>query len=356
MNENPLGSRISELLNKSGMTQKELAEKIGVTEVSAHRYINGDRNPKGSTIVKIADALGTTSDYLLGLKPGPLKEDEMVGSANSFFTSISQNSSTQQGSSEKDSLKFPFGRFPQLGELFISMETKPFQFMSDINDIINWLLIARELMKNKFDRKLLSRITRGFNKRKYAIVNPYSSIYDFKIDTILPGSLENVSKSSFMIQDCYGIDIGEKYTIVELVKHPSSFDFNFQEFFDMYIKRIIPMMENISEYPIVFITKAYVSTDRFPEDLFYISNKYIDDKDASKKKIKLPIDDILKKEREAFEKLGFVSINECVQYEFDEAFIYPNRIGRKIRAFLLGNTGRKDNDKNLTKGGHDDNA
>ena len=31
MNENPLGSRISELLNKSGMTQRELAEKIGVT-------------------------------------------------------------------------------------------------------------------------------------------------------------------------------------------------------------------------------------------------------------------------------------------------------------------------------------
>ena len=115
MNENPLGSRISELLNKSGMTQRELAEKIGVTGASVHRYINGDRNPKGSTIVKIADALGTTSDYLLGLKPGPLKEDEMVGSFSPYLQGYPRLVPTRQGSSEKDSLKFPFKSFPQLG-------------------------------------------------------------------------------------------------------------------------------------------------------------------------------------------------------------------------------------------------
>ena len=340
MNENPLGSRISELLNKSGMTQRELAEKIGVTGASVHRYINGDRNPKGSTIVKIADALGTTSDYLLGLKPGPLKEDEMVGSFSPYLQGYPRLVPTRQGSSEKDSLKFPFKSFPQLGELFAPTEIRPFQFMNDINDIINWLLIALELMKNKFDRKLLSRITREFNKRKYTMVNQCQSIYDFKIDTILPGSLGNVSKSSFMIQDCYGIDIGEKYTIVELVKHPTSFDFTFQEFFDMYIKGMIPMMETISEYPIVFITRAYVSTDRFPEDLFYI-----DDKDASKKKIKLPIDDILKKEHKAFEKLGFVSINDYVQYENSEAFIYPNRIGLRLKDHFTDLLQQKGNQK-----------
>lgn len=341
MNENPLGSRISELLNKSGMTQRELAEKIGVTGASVHRYINGDRNPKGSTIVKIADVLGTTSDYLLGLKPGPLKEDEMVGrSVHPYLQGYHRLVPTQQGSSESDSLKFPFKAFPQLGELFTSTEINPFQFMSVINDIINWLSIVRKLMKNKFDRKLLSRITRRFNKRKYAMVNQCQSIYDFKIDTILPGSLGNVSKSSFMIQDCYGIDIGENYTIVELVKHPTSFDFNFQEFFDMYIKGMIPMMESISEYPIVFITRAYVSTDRFPEDLFYI-----DDKDASKKKIKLPIDDILKKEHEAFEKLGFVSINDYVQYENSEAFIYPNRIGLRLKDHFTDLLQQKGNQK-----------
>lgn len=61
-----LGLRISELLSKNGMSQRELAEKVGVTEVSMSRYISGDRTPKGPIIANIAKALHTTSDYLLG--------------------------------------------------------------------------------------------------------------------------------------------------------------------------------------------------------------------------------------------------------------------------------------------------
>ncbi len=63
-----LGDRISKLLKKNGMTQRGLAEAIGVTEVSVGRYINGHRIPKGFTIVNIAAALHTTTDYLLGRK------------------------------------------------------------------------------------------------------------------------------------------------------------------------------------------------------------------------------------------------------------------------------------------------
>ena len=66
MNENPLGGRIAELLEKNGLTQRELAEKVGVTEVSMSRYISNDRTPKGPVIANIATALHTTSDYLLG--------------------------------------------------------------------------------------------------------------------------------------------------------------------------------------------------------------------------------------------------------------------------------------------------
>lgn len=65
MNTN-LGERISELLSKNGLSQRELADKVGVTEVSMSRYIKGDRVPKGPIIANIALALHTTSDYLLG--------------------------------------------------------------------------------------------------------------------------------------------------------------------------------------------------------------------------------------------------------------------------------------------------
>lgn len=63
-----LGGRIYELLQKEGIQQKELAERIGITETAMSRYINGTREPKPDVIANMATALHTTSDYLLGIK------------------------------------------------------------------------------------------------------------------------------------------------------------------------------------------------------------------------------------------------------------------------------------------------
>lgn len=60
-----LGGRIAELLTQYNMTQRELADKAGITEVSMSRYIKGDRVPKGTTLANIATALHTTTDFLL---------------------------------------------------------------------------------------------------------------------------------------------------------------------------------------------------------------------------------------------------------------------------------------------------
>lgn len=61
-----LGTRISELLEQRGISQRELADRVGVTEASMSRYINGGRTPKAPILVNIAKELHTTSDYLLG--------------------------------------------------------------------------------------------------------------------------------------------------------------------------------------------------------------------------------------------------------------------------------------------------
>lgn len=58
--------RLSLLLQKNKMTQKELAEIIGVTTATLCRYVSGERQPKSDTVANIATALHTTSDYLLG--------------------------------------------------------------------------------------------------------------------------------------------------------------------------------------------------------------------------------------------------------------------------------------------------
>jgi transcriptional regulator with XRE-family HTH domain len=63
-----LGLRISEILQKRKMTQKELSMKIGVAEDVMSRYISGNREPKPEILANIATALSTTSDYLLGIE------------------------------------------------------------------------------------------------------------------------------------------------------------------------------------------------------------------------------------------------------------------------------------------------
>lgn len=64
-----LAEKLSELLEKNDMTQRELAETVGVSDVSMSRYVNGDRMPKGPVLANIAKALHTTSEDLLGQDP-----------------------------------------------------------------------------------------------------------------------------------------------------------------------------------------------------------------------------------------------------------------------------------------------
>lgn len=62
------GQRLFNLLQKQGITQKELADKINTTEATLSRYVSGDREPKADMLANIATALHTTSDYLLGIE------------------------------------------------------------------------------------------------------------------------------------------------------------------------------------------------------------------------------------------------------------------------------------------------
>lgn len=55
--------RVKEILKEKGMTQKELAKKIGIMEMSLSRSISG--NPSLETMRKIAGALGVDVRELL---------------------------------------------------------------------------------------------------------------------------------------------------------------------------------------------------------------------------------------------------------------------------------------------------
>ncbi len=62
------GARLTELRSERGITQVQLAEKIGSTQRAISHWENHSEYPPGPIIVKLAKALQVTSDELLGLQ------------------------------------------------------------------------------------------------------------------------------------------------------------------------------------------------------------------------------------------------------------------------------------------------
>lgn len=75
--ERSITNRIVELLSEHDMTQKELAKAAGLTESAVSHYVKGDRVPRGANLIKIARALGTTTDYLLNQDDNKSMESDM---------------------------------------------------------------------------------------------------------------------------------------------------------------------------------------------------------------------------------------------------------------------------------------
>lgn len=74
-----MNERIEQLLTQHNMTQRDLATITHITESAISHYIKGDRTPRSVSLGKIAEALGTTTDYLLyGNEPDYCKEIEQA--------------------------------------------------------------------------------------------------------------------------------------------------------------------------------------------------------------------------------------------------------------------------------------
>lgn len=73
-----IGKRIEKVLENSNMTQRDLANRIGVDESTVSRIIKGERTPKSEVLANIATALHTTSDYLLGIENDEFNSSKLV--------------------------------------------------------------------------------------------------------------------------------------------------------------------------------------------------------------------------------------------------------------------------------------
>ena len=58
--------RLTSLMKTKELSQKDFAKKANITESAMSYYAKGVRTPSGEVLVRIAKALDTTADYLLG--------------------------------------------------------------------------------------------------------------------------------------------------------------------------------------------------------------------------------------------------------------------------------------------------
>lgn len=111
-----LGQRIAALRRHLGMSQAELAEKLGVSPSAVGMYEQERREPSLGGLVTISGIFGVTADYLLTGKP-VTKQDTAMMKATLF--SASQRAQARQlcraeGLSGEE-----------LGVLFAAMLTEP---------------------------------------------------------------------------------------------------------------------------------------------------------------------------------------------------------------------------------------
>lgn len=67
------GERLKKQLEERGMSYREFANKAEMTLTTVCRYANSKRIPRANEIIKTANALGVTCDYMLGLSNDPYK-------------------------------------------------------------------------------------------------------------------------------------------------------------------------------------------------------------------------------------------------------------------------------------------
>ena len=79
--------------NITGLTQEEVAGKLGVTRPAYIRYEQGERECSFATLCKLADIYGVSTDYLLGNEEAaPQKLDDGESNLLNLFRNLSEAS------------------------------------------------------------------------------------------------------------------------------------------------------------------------------------------------------------------------------------------------------------------------
>ena len=83
-----LGAMIAELRKKQGMTQLELAEKIGVTDKAVSKWERDLSCPDISSLPRLAEVLGVSVDELMQTKKADTPERDTAEIVDTVFKAL----------------------------------------------------------------------------------------------------------------------------------------------------------------------------------------------------------------------------------------------------------------------------
>ncbi len=127
-NDKQIGLRLKTVRKEAGLTQQQLAKRLGIPYQSIGQWERGIRNPKIETLQAIADAIGVSLDYLLGNVNDPffvLDTEKIKADINSYENDPEPNQPARPEVSEED---IKFALFGGAGEITDEMyaEVKDF--------------------------------------------------------------------------------------------------------------------------------------------------------------------------------------------------------------------------------------
>jgi transcriptional regulator with XRE-family HTH domain len=88
--------RLVELRKAVGLTQVELAALIGETQQNVAFWEQSQKPPRSDVLSKMAKALGTTVEHILGISPIAERRPGPVGKAQKLFEEVSRLPRSQQ--------------------------------------------------------------------------------------------------------------------------------------------------------------------------------------------------------------------------------------------------------------------
>lgn len=86
-----LGEKIKKILEEKGMSQRKLAQKMGISPSSLNQYVRGRKNVGLKVILNLCKTLDVSSDYLLGLETGTKKNKKTIKNIDALWDFLSVN-------------------------------------------------------------------------------------------------------------------------------------------------------------------------------------------------------------------------------------------------------------------------